>query len=848
MSNLHVSFIRARRSRQSSSKKTKLRAQAAARQRQRRMGLKENSVPPVTDAQESSSSPVPCTSSSVERDSSPCIESSQETFQTKKLSLRNVESFSELAVPLPGGPKTPKTPLTLTKTGEPDKESPTLDDTLKLAEYRPNARKRGFEIRKRNLNSTPRTNCASIANVVNKFLKDDDHKDLMLAYLLKEKRINDNLQDFFSKHSDMDKTIWIHQKVTRLTVCRARGKWDEVQILKADLTVNYTIREVARRTGRHHSHIIWLWTPPKSTGLGRKVTDEDTLRVVEFIIRSDNSTTLPFKRFAGNFYLKATIKGLHGKYVEEMNFIGCKILSLTRFRKCLPKEVKIMKKTPYKNCACIHCSNFSLLIDALIATKLVSIPSSVFKNLIESMCSPETTCCQRRMFYYEPCLARRKIVRDYTKRPKTILQRAQENANNAWRRRAGLEHVQTRKEPRNFVPDKDHTDEMYCISDFKRECIFRECKDCTTTRRMDKMLHLNPEMDLTKRVVWRKWQNYTVAVRSVSSVNTVAVRGVSSVTDMTDGQKDEDSGPKREKRFGLRWHEGTLEQLWQEYFNASDFYTRHWFHFKWQVNQFEKLKHKLRMGEVVMVMDFAQNVAHAPQNEVQGYIWHRQSSMLHPIVCYFRCKYCQTLVTTEIVFISDHKTKNASTVNFFERQAILQLQSEEEVNLKYVYQFCDNCPAQYKCYSACDTLSTWQDFGICRNFYGEQHGKGPADGCIGRIVKNLDAAVRACKEGLEVFSPIDFYRYCVAEMETKPFYRGDCVHFRRRFKYIPSHRIPELHSEAKPVPNMRQMHSIRSTGERYVIEVRENSCFCPYLVLRTSRFWVGRGCILQFTY
>lgn len=829
---LHV--LRASKSRERRSVKS----QNAERQRKRRSRVRHG-IAQTTDQ----SSPYPDTSTTP-MVTSPGMETSDENRQEKgtptiflprKLSMNSVEKFPppplvntssdssqdnalvctsgllsrgdkpvnsdpELAIPLEQKEKTtpkqttPMSPLVTSSGGS---------FALKV-QYRPNARKRNHELMK-HLRSTPRTNCANVARAVCKMMKDPPTKKMMISYLLQERFVERQLRSVFSDDIFLQETIWINKKVTRLAVCRAKNRWTEIAKIHTELTMRFTVREVARRTGKHHSHILWYVraTKPK---IGKKVMDSQTHFVVQFLMRTDISTTLPFKRFAGNFYMKMTINEAHVKYVEECLLVGQRALSLSSFRRAMPKNIKIMRKTPYLNCACIHCANFSLLVDALIACKMPDIPSRIHLNIIASMCLPTSKYCKRKMYFniVQP-IAKRKLTKDYNtefrKRPErgvTLTATRQEQL----RQKAGM---QVQDNNTTVAACNEHEDGLFCITDFERDCIFRDCQNCSKSKRMERITNEHPLLDLDLKVVWRKWRNYTFTNTETGEV---------------------------EKSFGLRWHEGRLSDLLSEYLTMSNFYTRHMFHYKWQVNQFEYLKSRLKVGEVLMVMDFAQNVAHAPQREVQTNLWYRETSMMHPIVCYYRCKYCSQLITEEIVFISNYKSKNSSTVHYFEKQAVLHLRANR-VPVNYIYQYCDNCTGQYKCYSACDTLSSWGEIGICRSYYGEQHGKGPADGCIGRVVKHVDTYVRAQYRGLEIYNGVDYFKFCKESLETKKVHDGDCVHFRKAFKYIPSQFFTHYESEARPIPGLRKYHSIRSTGNRYILEVRENSCFCPYD--RTSR-------------
>ena len=82
--------------------------------------------------------------------------------------------------------------------------------------------------------------------------------------------------------------------------------------------------------------------------------------------------------------------------------------------------------------------------------------------------------------------------------------------------------------------------------------------------------------------------------------------------------------------------------------------------------QFEECKKQLNVGDVMMIMDFAQNWTHHRQDEIQGRYWSQKQSTLHPIVVYYPCQEnCNNLVCEELMMISDDLKHDGYAVNAF---------------------------------------------------------------------------------------------------------------------------------------------------------------------------------------
>ena len=147
------------------------------------------------------------------------------------------------------------------------------------------------------------------------------------------------------------------------------------------------------------------------------------------------------------------------------------------------------------------------------------------------------------------------------------------------------------------------------------------------------------------------------------------------------------------------------------------------------------------IGEVGLVMDFGQNINHRRQFEAQSSHFNHQKSSIFPLVCFFLCLFCNTLVTHEICCITDDLGHDAYAVRMFELEAIKNLKSSS-ISVNKIYECSDNCSLEFKSKHPLYVLSLITII-ICQNYWRDNHGKGPADGVIGRVSQVIWSAI-AC--------------------------------------------------------------------------------------------------------
>ena len=153
-------------------------------------------------------------------------------------------------------------------------------------------------------------------------------------------------------------------------------------------------------------------------------------------------------------------------------------------------------------------------------------------------------------------------------------------------------------------------------------------------------------------------------------------------------------GEDIKRPFNKYKFDGNLQELLQLFFDSLHNISKHLFHFKWKAFQCEQLKNTLE-EEVCAVIDFGQNINHKKQQEAQSSHYNRRQSTIFPFVSFFHCDNCSGLVMHEICCLSDDLKHDAYSVRAFELAAI-QILKQDGVKVDKLYEWCDNCPLEFK--------------------------------------------------------------------------------------------------------------------------------------------------------
>ena len=103
------------------------------------------------------------------------------------------------------------------------------------------------------------------------------------------------------------------------------------------------------------------------------------------------------------------------------------------------------------------------------------------------------------------------------------------------------------------------------------------------------------------------------------------------------------------KRTLLKMKESVCEKIRKQ----TRMVAMHKFDATWPWNQFVCARENLQAGELLMVLDFAENYKTTFQNEVQSAHWCYEQVTIHPFACYYICSEDGKLVSDSIVVISE---------------------------------------------------------------------------------------------------------------------------------------------------------------------------------------------------
>ena len=342
----------------------------------------------------------------------------------------------------------------------------------------------------------------------------------------------------------------------------------------------------------------------------------------------------------------------------------------------------------------------------------------------------------------------------------------------------------------NAVPDPYHqVDGNYG----RIECINRSCKECGKELVMLKIATENPEIQTDPTLYhYKQW----CFVKKSPKVRKLVLE---------------------DKRC-------TLYQIVTLFAEQLQGLAYHIFSCNWNYAQFQNIRNNLKPGFLLQVYDFGQNFMNVYQDEPQAVHWDHNQTTIHPIISYY-IKPGDTEVTTEEhVMISDDGNHDKFTVQRFQDVSLQHLK-EKGINPYHIVIFSDNCKRQFKGRGMFQFHSQSQT-PLMHMFFGARHGKGLADGVVGRAkyaawraIKSRQAIIRNAKE---------FFNFCVEKFARND---NNDRNFIQKFFYVDDIDRHSTEITAETTKGSDSWFSVRSTGTELVLEVRQVGCCCESCLL-----------------
>ena len=667
----------------------------------------------------------------------------------------------------------------------------------------------------------PKMHCRVLMRMFLHSLSNPDTKHEMLTESLSNKKF----QGFVAKVTNVmtDEIKIVNQNMRKLYALRSKGiKKTRVLLTKCrQLKKGYSMRRLSSLTGMTYRAVYRVFNPPKQYGGQRKVSETDIAPIYKLVFSNMHSMTIPYRRFSKYFYLRDSMKEIYGAYVrqqmrliKEGNSPEVRVLSKSAWYKHLPREVRSQKYIPFMECLCVKCLNLSNTIDALHAAGVVVEGKRVLL-ILRTICPflmdksefrDESTFSEFPESNKNAASQKKNLVKFAN------VEEAEYSSNSVLVTPVGMHTIA--KQP-DLAFEKKHDTSKFLVgcdnapmdigigqvvANCNPKCMLRTCDSCGILNLKAIINKDNPtlHMNYAKHVVWFKWCSDT----------------------------QEENGKVINRPFNRYKFHGLLHDLLNNFYAFIQSMSTHLFHFKWQSLQYEYLRETIVHGEVGMVMDFGQNINHKKQFEAQSSHFNRRQSTIFPIVCFFRCKNCVALVTHEICCISDDLKHDAFSVRAFELEAVAILK-ESDVDVTKIYEWTDNCGLEFKSKYPLFLMSI-MNIAICRNTWGENHGKGPADAVIGRVSQIIRSAI--ARGIVSISHGVDMVLFLQKRLETVLPEDGKCVHYRRSFVFVDSINRNDMPSSLKTLKGTRALHCFENTNTPGLLKVRRSSCMCRCLV------------------
>lgn len=189
-----------------------------------------------------------------------------------------------------------------------------------------------------------------------------------------------------------------------------------------------------------------------------------------------------------------------------------------------------------------------------------------------------------------------------------------------------------------------------------------------------------------------------------------------------------------------------------------------------QSNFFGNLKNQLLEGELLVLLDFAENYAFVIQDAVQAFHWNNNQATLLPVMVYYKennqLKHCC------FTYVSECLKHDSISVYMYQRHLVDILKQKFNV-INKIYYMSDGAPQQFKNKKAFSNLANhFDDFGIPAewHFFATSHGKGPCDGIAGSVKRLAFRASLQRRSENPILKPVDLYDWAITAIKNITFY------------------------------------------------------------------------------
>ena len=336
-----------------------------------------------------------------------------------------------------------------------------------------------------------------------------------------------------------------------------------------------------------------------------------------------------------------------------------------------------------------------------------------------------------------------------------------------------------------------------------KECVFKECEKCKHWE--DKIKSFLPRgAEELNSITWYSWEK----------------------------SKIEGKNGKPVVKMVLQHKTGTYAKCIEEFIqkdimNPGENYTfiQHYFTQYYQLKMLTACRNSLKVGECLIIQDFAKNRDILYQDEIKSRFWSNTQCTIHPQVIFIPSADGVETKRLVITHLSDVTSHDAHFVYHMTNECLTELAKDYLIKKAYIWS--DGCSAQYKGKHSFYYLDKHkEDVGVDveRHFFGSDHGKGESDTETGLISKKLSCDIRS--RNVVITNASDMHKH------LSKCHENDNSRF---FKLVTESDLAIIHEkfdgvEVKTLEGKctRTLHHIKPSGLKGVLLTRPFSCFCRF--------------------
>ena len=216
----------------------------------------------------------------------------------------------------------------------------------------------------------------------------------VVGKMMKSHSMSKTMSQIIKRHStftslESNNTDLVHSVLKRQKYKTSKNILKAVECVRL-LKQKYSIRSAVRKLKMQYSHLHRLLSISQKPH-ARSLSNSSKANIVKCYRSNKISMQLPFKRYSKFYYLRTSLVVAYNTYAREQLKLGFKVMLQSSVYRSIKGQFRTRRRIPFKDTQCTDCVNNSLLVDALIVSKVKGIKRRITENILNLLCPIDTS-------------------------------------------------------------------------------------------------------------------------------------------------------------------------------------------------------------------------------------------------------------------------------------------------------------------------------------------------------------------------------------------------------------------------------------------------------------------------